>query len=282
MKNNYGGLKGEFCKIESSKVVILPVPYDKTSTWVKGADKGPQKLLEASQNMELYDIETESEVYQKGIHTAEPVTENSSPEKLVKEVEKRVKKYLKKDKLTVCLGGEHSISIGSIYAHSKHFENLTVLQIDAHADTRESYHGSKNNHACVMARAREVANIVQIGIRSMDSSELEKMDERKMFFMKDIVKDSNWMEKAIKQMTDKVYITIDLDAFDPSILPSTGTPEPGGFDWYTLLAFLKKVIKAKKLVGFDVVELAPNEQDKSSDFLAAKLVYKILSYHFHL
>jgi agmatinase len=262
-------------------VVVLPIPYDGTSTWVKGSDKGPEALLEASANMELYDIETNSEPYRIGIHTAAPVTSNSSPEALVEESKKRAIEILDKDKFLVTIGGEHSVSIGIIQAYAEKFEKLSVIQIDAHADLREQYEGSPNNHACVMARAKELCPIVQIGIRSMDVEENKNLNHSRVFWGHQISHNDSWMEEAIDMLTENVYLTIDLDGLDPSILPSTGTPEPGGLLWYQTLKFLKKLTDRKKLVGFDVVELCPNPSEKSSDFVAAKLVYKILAYRFN-
>ncbi len=277
---NYGDLPKQFTEESTAKVAILPVPYDGTSTWIKGADKGPEALLEASANMELYDIETDSEVYKIGIYTAPPVKVNKSPEAMVEAVRKKAESLLEKEKFLVTLGGEHSISIGVIQAHVKKFSNLSVLQIDAHTDLRSSYEGSKNNHACIMARAKEICPIVQVGIRSMDVGEKENLDPSRVFWAHKIVNSDDWMDQAIDLLTDNVYLTIDLDGFDPSIMPSTGTPEPGGLQWYPTLQFLKKLIERKNLVGFDVVELCPNPKERSSDFLATKLIYKLLSYKF--
>ncbi|MDF4220972.1 agmatinase [Maribacter huludaoensis] len=277
---NYAGISDEFAQLEKSKIILIPVPYDGTSTWGKGADKGPEAFLEASENMELYDIETDSEVYKQGIHLTEPVTENSSPEAMVNEVHNITKDFIKRNKFVTLFGGEHSISIGSIRAFNECFDNLTVLQIDAHADLRESYEGTKYNHACAVYEASQTTNLVQVGIRSMDVIEKTVMDEEKTFFAHDMVADEYWSDKVIEAMTDNVFITLDLDAFDPSIMPSTGTPEPGGLLWYETLEFLKQVFEDKNVVGFDIVELCPNKNDKSSDFLAAKLYYKMLSYKF--
>ena len=163
---NYGGLESEFTAYETAEIVVLPVPYDGTSTWLKGADKGPDAILEASANMELYDIETDSEVYTHGIATLEPVTEASSPEAMSQEVEKQVDKILTDKKFPVILGGEHSVSIGAFRAFAKHYDKFSVLQLDAHSDMRSEYEGSTHNHACVMARAKEVATVAQVGIRS--------------------------------------------------------------------------------------------------------------------
>ncbi|WP_340158540.1 agmatinase, partial [uncultured Maribacter sp.] len=270
----------EFAQLEKSKIILIPVPYDGTSTWGKGADKGPEAFLEASENMELYDIETDSEVYKQGIHLTEPITENSSPEAMVNEVHNITKDFIKRNKFVTLFGGEHSISIGSIRAFNECFDNLTVLQIDAHADLRESYEGTKYNHACAVYEASQTTNLVQVGIRSMDVIEKTVMDEEKTFFAHDMVADEYWSDKVIEAMTENVFITLDLDAFDPSIMPSTGTPEPGGLLWYETLEFLKQVFEDKNVVGFDIVELCPNKNDKSSDFLAAKLYYKMLSYKF--
>lgn len=276
----YAGIPEEFAKLDSSKIVLIPVPYDGTSTWQKGADKGPDAFLEASENMEVYDIETRTEVYKQGVFLADPILEKSSPEAMVDAVHQTVKKYIKKNKFVTVFGGEHSVSIGNIRAFHECFDNLTVLQIDAHADLRKSYQGSKCNHACALYEASQTTNLIQVGIRSMDVIETTVMDEEKTYFAHEMATDEFWTDSAIDQMTDNVYITIDLDAFDPSIMPSTGTPEPGGLFWYETLDFLKKVFEEKNVVGFDIVELCPNPNEKSSDFLAAKLYYKMLTYKF--
>ena len=276
----YAGIPEEFAKLEQAKVVLIPVPYDGTSTWQKGADKGPQAFLDASENMELYDIETDTEVYQQGVFLADAVTENSSPEAMVEAVHEATKKYIKKNKFVTIFGGEHSISIGTIRAFNEMYPNLTVLQLDAHADLRKEYEGSKCNHACAVYEASQTTNLIQVGIRSMDAIEKTVMDEEKTYFAHEMVEDSTWMDSAIDQMTDNVFITIDLDVFDPSIMPSTGTPEPGGLLWYETLDFLRQIFEEKNVVGFNIVELCPNKDEKSSDFLAAKLYYKMLSYKF--
>jgi agmatinase len=276
----YAGIPEELAKLEQAKIVLIPVPYDGTSTWQKGADKGPEAFLNASENMELYDIETDTEVYKQGVYLADAVTENSSPEAMVDAVHEATKRYIKKNKFVTIFGGEHSISIGTIRAFNEMYPSLTVLQLDAHADLRKSYEGSKCNHACAVYEASQTTNLIQVGIRSMDIIEKTVMDEDKTYFAHEMAVDDTWMDSAIDQMTDNVFITIDLDAFDPSILPSTGTPEPGGLLWYETLEFLKQVFEEKNVVGFDIVELCPNPKEKSSDFLAAKLYYKMLSYKF--
>jgi agmatinase len=277
---NYGGIPANLSDRQKSKITVIPVPYDETSTWIKGADKGPDAILEASANMELYDIETNSEVYLKGIYTAPAVTEKESPEKMVAAVKKVVSQHLEEDKFIVLLGGEHSVSIGSIQAFAEKFENLSILQIDAHSDLRNEYEGSKNNHACVMARARELCPIVQVGIRASDVTELNSIEPSRVFYGYTLRNNPKWMEQAIEKLTENVYITIDLDAFDPSIMPSTGTPEPGGMLYWEVLDFIKLVNEKRNITGFDVVELCPNENNKAPDFLATKLIYQILSYKF--
>jgi agmatinase len=276
----YAGIPQKYAALETSKIVLIPVPYDGTSTFQKGADKGPDAFLHASENMELYDIETESEVYKQGIYLADPVTEKSSPEAVVEAVHKITKENIIKNKFVTIFGGEHSMSIGTIRAFNECFEDLTVLHIDAHADLRKEYQGSKCNHACAVYEASQTTNLIQVGIRSMDVAETTVLDPEKTWFAHDMAKDEYWMDNVIEALGDNVFITFDLDAIDPSIMPSTGTPEPGGLFWYETLDFLKQVFSERNVVGFDIVELCPNEADKSSDFLAAKLYYKMLSYKF--
>jgi len=277
---NYGYLPEEYSDPENAGIVIIPVAYDGTSTWVKGADKGPEAIIEASANMELYDIETDSEVYKRGIFTERLIGGEISTSEMVEAVFDNVKYYLGKGKFTIVIGGEHSVSIGSVKAHAEKYDDLTILQLDAHTDLRDEYNGSKYNHACVMARAKEVCPIVQVGVRSMDIGEKDFIDSSRIFFAKDIYGKTDWIEKVIPKLSDNIYITIDLDVFDSSIMPSTGTPEPGGLLWYDVLALLKTVSTKKNVVGFDVVELCPDDRNKAPDFLAAKLIYKLLSYKF--
>ncbi|MHC4624163.1 MAG: agmatinase [Planctomycetota bacterium] len=277
---NFGDLPESYCTLSTAKAVIVPVPYDGTSTWLKGADKGPGAIIEASANMELYDIETDCEVYKQGVFTDESLPAESSPEKMVEAVRSKVEAYIKKNKFVVVLGGEHSVSVGAVLAHCGGDGDISVLQLDAHSDLRDEYDGSKYNHACVMARVRELAPIVQVGVRSMDSCEKEFINSQNTFFAKDICGGQGWIDSVLERLSDKVYITIDLDVFDISIMPFVGTPEPGGLLWYDVLALLRTVFEKRQVAGFDVVELCPNEHSKASDFLAAKLIYKLLSYKF--
>lgn len=276
----FGGLTGDYCSYNLSKIVVLPVPFDLTSTWIKGADRGPEAIIEASANMELYDIETDSEVYLQGIHTADPVLEDSS-KKMIEEVYSRVKSLLSDKKFVVSLGGEHSISIGAIKAHKEFFPNISVLHLDAHSDRRKTYLGDIFNHACVVSQIMEsVDDVVSVGVRSMDSSEKEFIDESRVFLAHQIHESRGWVRDVVALLSDCVYVTIDLDVFDSGIMPSTGTPEPGGLSWHQVNTLLKETAKKKNIVGFDVVELAPNENNKAPDFLAAKLVYRLLSERF--
>jgi agmatinase len=277
---NFGCLPQEYSAPEAASVAIVPVPYDGTSTWLKGADKGPQAIIEASANMELYDIETDSEVYRKGIFTDKPLEQKLSAEDMVGTVKERVRHHIQRGRFAVVIGGEHSVSIGSVMAHIDRYNDMTVLQLDAHCDLRDQYEGSKYNHACVMARIRELCPILQVGIRSMDSCEKESLDKTRVFFAEDIHNKTDWVNQVVAKLPQQVYITIDLDVFDPSIMPSTGTPEPGGLLWYEVLALLRAVCDQKNVVGFDVVELCPDRRNRAPDFMAAKLIYKLLSYKF--
>jgi agmatinase len=279
-KNNFGGLPQQYCRLDDAAIVIVPVAYDLTSTWLKGADKGPDAILEASANMELYDIETDTEVFLKGIFTAPTIKGRWRPEKMVEIVAENVAGYLARDKFNVVIGGEHSVSVGSVKAHAEKIGDFCVLQLDAHTDLRDEYEGSKYNHACVMARIKELCPVVQVGIRSMDRGEKKLLDKNRVFFAEDIYNKTNWIEKVVNKLSEMVYITIDLDVFDPSIMPSTGTPEPGGLLWYDVLKLIKRVSSRRTIVGFDVVEMCPNVQNKAPDFMAAKLIYKLLSYIF--
>jgi len=276
---NFGGNEVVYT-YDESEIIILPVPYDETSTWMRGADKGPDAILEASVNLEFYDIETSSEAHLKGINTVDPVLEKESPEKLVKAVYDRTLSLLNDKKFPVIIGGNHSVPIGAFRAYSEFYSDLTILQLDAHADLREEYEGSAFNHACAMARAREYAPVIQVGIRSMSVGEIPFADMDRMFFSHQLFCDKTLYSKALEKLTGNVYITIDLDVFDPSLMPSTGTPEPGGPEYFELMHFLREVIGKRNVVGFDVVELCPSASNKAPDFIAAKIIYQLLSYRF--
>jgi len=277
---NYAGVEEHWGAYERAKVLLQSIPYDGTSTWGKGADAGFEAFLEASENMELFDIETQSEVYQQGVNILDPIKEDSSPEAVFAAVYQKTQELLETGKYLSFFGGEHSISIGVIKAFYEKYDNLSVLQLDAHTDLRPEYHGSPYNHACAVYDASQNANLVQVGIRSMDIEEGQYIQPGNCFFAHEMYGHEKWMDDSIARLTDKVYLTIDLDAFDPSIMPATGTPEPGGMGWYETLKYLRRVFKEKDVVGFDIVELAPHSAHKASNFLAAKLYYKLLSYKF--
>lgn len=281
-EGHYGGLPSPFSDLEHSAVVILPVPFDLTTTYRHGTEKGPGALIEASRNLELYDIETKSEVYQVGIHTASPIEEESC-DLMRHSLYDQVKEFLRQDKFVVTLGGEHSISFAPIKAHAEKYPGLSVLQIDAHADLQDAYEGNPWSHASVMARVREIpeiSSITAVGIRSMSKEEAEVCDEKHTFFSHQLDREGKWIDQVVDQLESQVYITFDLDGFDSSLMPSTGTPEPGGLQWNQTMELLKKVAEKKEIVGLDIVELCPSAENHAPDYLAAKLVYKILSYHY--
>ncbi len=283
MKTNlqFGGLEDKYSSLDTASVWLQSIPYDGTSTWGKGADQAFEAFIDASENMELYDIETDSEVYKKGIHTLPELSLPSDPKQVYLHIKEHTKSLLKQDKFLTFLGGEHSISIGIIEAFSEQYEHLSVLQLDAHSDLRKDYMGTPYNHACAMHQANILTNLVQVGIRSMDSSEKQYVKPQNCFFAEDMYAQNDWMDESISLLTNQVYISIDFDVFDPSIMPATGTPEPGGLDWNTTIRYLRKVFAQKEVVGFDLVELAPIHDFKAPNFLAAKLYYKLLSYKYY-
>lgn len=259
--------------------VIIPVPYDGTSTWKKGADRAPEAVLEASQHIELFDVAIEAEPWQRGIAALEPITWDGRPEGLADELDPIVFDLIRSDKVPVIIGGDHSVSIGAIRGAARAVPGLSVLQIDAHADTRESYAGSAFNHACVMARAREWCPVVQVGIRAVDASERPGLDPDRTVYAHQVNgsdSEASWIDRAVSHLGDAVYVTVDVDGFDPSVVPATGTPEPGGLDWYQVNELLRRVARARTIVAFDVVELLPTPGQWASDFLVAKLIYRML------
>jgi len=280
MDKTFAGISTQFSDFSEAAVLLQSIAYDGTSTLGKGADKGFSAFLEAAENLELYDIETDSEVYRNGIHITEELNNFQSPKDMFQQSYQRTKELLSHNKFLTFFGGEHSISIGVIKAFYEHYENLTVLQLDAHADLRQVYQGTPYNHACALYDASKHCKLIQVGIRSMDVSEKDQAKDQHIFYAHQLNNNLNWKDESITLMSDKVYITFDLDAFDPCIMPSTGTPEPGGLLWYPTLQYLKKVFQQKNVVGFDLVELAPIKGLHAPQFLVAKLFYKMLSYKF--
>jgi N1-aminopropylagmatine ureohydrolase len=277
---NFGGIYPE-CSLRDALFVVVPVPYDLTSTYQPGSRRGPTAIIEASGNMELYDDELKKETYLCGIHTTMPVSVDArGPKNMINLVCKKIASIAVKDKIPVMLGGEHSISFGAVQALKKKYSKLTVLQIDAHADLRESYQESPYSHASVARRIAEICNLVQVGIRSMSEEEAKYLSRSsvKSYSADFILENNNWHEIICENLHGDVYVSIDLDVFDPSIMPSTGTPEPGGLYWNDVLRLLKTVSGSCRVRGFDVVELAPLSGIVAPDFMAAKLIYRFMGY----
>jgi len=278
------GLSPEESRYEDSAIVVLPVPFGGTVTYGRGTENGPEAMRVASCQVELFDEETRREPFRAGIHTAPPVDcAGVDPGTMVARVAERVERYLGDGKLVVTLGGEHSISPGATGPYSRRHPGLTIVHFDAHSDLRDSYLGSRHNHACAGARMREHARLVQIGIRSQSPEEREIIDrgEVETIFAHQM-QEGDWARDALSRIDagSPVYVTVDLDYFDPSIMPATGTPEPGGGQWYPTLRFLRELSEKASIVGFDLMELAPIPGLHAPDFLAARLIYKLLAYSF--
>jgi agmatinase len=277
---NFGGIYPE-CSLRDAKFVVIPVPYDLTSTYQSGSRRGPAAIIEASTNMELYDEELKKETYLAEINTTLPVAIDArGPKNMVNIVRKKISRIVKLNKIPVMLGGEHSITLGAVQAVIEKYPELTVLQFDAHADLRDTYQGSPYSHACVARRISEICPLVQVGIRSMSKEEGEFLPQSKVksYSADFVLEKENWAETVCKDLRGDVFITIDLDVFDPSIMPATGTPEPGGIYWKDILHLLKLVSASCNIRGFDVVELAPLPGVVAPDFMAAKLIYRTMGY----
>ncbi len=273
------GLNEPFSDYGKARFAVIPVPYEKTTSYGKGTANGPIAILEASRYMELYDEELDSNTAESGIATLKPVLSDDSPEALTEKLRSVCAKVLQDKKFPVVLGGEHSISLGMLLALKDYYKDVSVLQFDAHADLRDAYQGSKHSHACVMRRIREHAPAVQVGIRSFSDDEADNVKkERKNIFMAAEMHRRDCTQEIINRLGKNVFITFDVDAFDPSIMPSTGTPEPGGMGWYDVLDILRAVSKERNIVGFDAVELAPNPQTTAPDYTVARLVYRVMGY----
>ena len=278
---NFGGVDPAFPTYEEATFVVVPIPYDLTSTYQSGSRRGPHAILDASSHMELYDEELCKETYLAGIYTL-PFLESDArgPGEMVNVIRNAIAEVLSFDKIPVILGGEHSVSFGVVQAMKEKYPDISVLQLDAHADLRDYYQCSPYSHASVGRRISEVCPLVQAGIRSMSAGEAVFMNEGKVktFSAEYILEEHNWWETICEKLSDDVYITIDLDVLDPSVMPATGTPEPGGIYWKDLLRLVREVSKRCKVRGFDVVELSPIPGMVAPDFLSAKLVYRIMGY----
>ena len=281
----FGGSSLPYVDFEKAKAVIISAPYEGTVTYKKGTKNGPAAILEASAKMEFFDDELNVETYKIGMHTLPPLDIANLPvDNAVDEVYKVEKEVLKAGKLPVLIGGEHSVSIGAVKAVKEVVGDISVLQLDAHYDLRDDWEGVRNNHACVARRIQEMTPLVQLGVRSLSKEEKDFLSGQnnvtRTISAYDMLTDLLWDKKILDALKEKVYVTIDLDVFDPSLMPAVGTPEPGGLSWYLVLDILRMVAQQKDIVGFDVVELAPIEGNISSDFTASKLIYRMLGYIF--
>ncbi len=280
MTKNFLGIDEEYSSIEYSKYVILPVPYEATTSYGSGTQKGPQAIIDASQYVELFDEGLDIEIYKSGIHTARSIVFLGSVKEDFENISNTFRHYLKQNKFVIGIGGEHSISLPIYKAYHDIYENLSVLQFDAHSDLRDEYERTRFSHACVMKRIyEENPNIVQVGIRSQCMEEADFIKEKKIdTFYAYNLKKTGLNETIIDNLNQNIYITIDVDFFDPAIMPSTGTPEPGGFLWDETIDFLKKVFKKRNVVGLDVVELSPITNLPAPNFMVAKLIYKLIGF----
>jgi len=283
---NFGGIDDEqYSSFEAARILVLPVSYEGTVSFGTGTGDGAMAIVEASRNMELYEEETGSEVYKLGIHTLDEFAPRDTPDEMMDSLYHYTKELLDSGKFLCMLGGEHSVSGPVIKAHAEKYHDLSVLQIDAHADLRDTYDGTPHSHASIMARVVKDMRIpsVQVGIRSISSDEARSLGSglpTKIFWAKDIVGKTAWIEDAVNSLTENVYLTIDIDGLDPSLVPTTGTPEPGGLGWYETLALIRTLARKRRVVGMDLVEFSKTDNSDAPAFLCSKLVYKSLSYVF--
>ncbi|MBI4552396.1 MAG: agmatinase [Candidatus Latescibacteria bacterium] len=278
---NFGGLPAERSQYETARVALLPVPYDATVSYAVGTRNGPQAILDASRNVELFDEELLTDISAVGIATLPPVIpDTGGPERMVERLHEVARSIAGDGKLLGMLGGEHTLTVGSVRAAAEHHPGLSVLQIDAHLDLRDAYEGTPYNHACAMRRLCDLVPIVPVGIRNVSEEEYAYLRATGVepFYAHALHGHTQWIDAVVERLTDPVYITVDLDGLDPSIMPAVGTPEPGGLDWYQTIALLRQVCSRRRVVGFDVVELCPIPGLHAPDFLAARLVYKLIGY----
>jgi len=274
---NFAALPDEYAAYDRARVVILPVPYDSTASGWVGSREGPRAIVDASEMMELYDIGIGSEPYRVGIHTLPELAFHAGgPEAMVDRIEEVVGELLDDGKFVVTLGGEHTVAVGAVRAHAKRAPSLSVLAFDAHADLRDSYMDTPYSHACTLRRALESAPVVQVGLRSAEREEHDLIRERGLPFYSPQELRAAGVESIADQLGDTVYITFDLDAFDPSQVAAVGTPEPGGLLWDEVSELLAAVASRRRIVGFDVTELAPSLGPRANAQLAAKLTYRII------
>jgi len=275
----FAGLAPPYSDLGQARVVVLPVPYDGTSEWRCGSRHGPQAIIDASQYLELYDLESDREIFKVGISTlpeVEPLL--SSPENMLDRVYRVIKDLVQLEKLVVLLGGEHSLSLAAVRAFKEAFPRLSVLQLDAHADLRDEYLGTRYGQACVMRRIFELCPVSQVGVRSLSREEKQFLTQNRLtpFYMSDLASNTASTGRIVDSLSEDVYITIDVDVLDPSIMPAVGTPEPNGMAWRQVLDIVELVARQKHVVGFDLMEFCPEEGPGSCSFLLAKLAYKII------
>jgi len=287
LPHNFLGLDEASSDFATAKAVILPVPYESTTSYGGGTAHGPRGILEASRYIELYDQELDGEPWEVGIATMPSLSlTRAGAEAAIAELRQAYDAILDQgDRFVIMLGGEHSITSAPVLAWADRLEErVSVLQIDAHTDLRPEYEGSEFSHASVMARVMDRVDIVAVGIRAMTRAEREvaraRPDNIRIFFADDIHSGDSWIDAVLAALGDTVYLTFDVDGLDPSLVPSTGTPEPGGLTWYPVMKLLRRVFREKRVVAADVVELAPNPANPAPDFLVARLVYKLIGYRF--
>jgi agmatinase len=281
--NNFMALPPSLSDYKRARAVILPVPYESTLSYRPGTKLGPRAIIEASRNVETLDLELDCEPCAAGIHTLDELEPDMrGPELMVARVREAVRPLIKDRKFVIMLGGEHSLTTGAVRAFAEKFRNLSVLQIDAHLDLRDEYEGTPFNHASVMRRVAEICPIVQVGIRSGCADEWAFAGKKGLrpYLAHEIHGRTDWMEEAAARLTERVFVTIDLDGLDPSVVPAVGTPEPGGLGWFETLKFLRTVFERREVVGADVMELSPLPGSVQGDFAAAKLAYKLIGYKF--
>ncbi len=282
---SFGGIPDKYATWKSSSFVVIPFPIDLTTTYVTGTRNGPGAIIEASGHMELFDEENKIEPYRAGIFVSTEIPMlTTGPIAMLKELEKRMKAVMRAGKFPILLGGEHSGTCGAVSALKKKYEDLTILQFDAHADLRDTYLGTQWNHACVGRRIVDSgAKLVQVGVRSISEEEdrfLRKSETVKTFYASEVRDNLADVTRGIvSSLSGNVYISIDLDVFDPGIMPAVGTPEPGGLDWFEVVDILRDVMRSDcNIVGFDIMELSPLPGIVAPDFLAAKLCYRMMGW----
>jgi len=282
LPHNFLALPEEFSHWKGSKIVVLPVPYGGEPVWQAGAEKGPDAIIEASKNMDPYDEVLKQNTAMNIIHTGKPV-EGKTPEDVIRKLRDKVTLVAGAKKFPVIIGGDHSITPGAVSALKEYYPDLSVLQLDAHADLWDKYKGSANSPACVMTNIRKMkVPAVQVGIRSLSEDEAELIEKHKydVFYAHEMKDCKDWQEKALKGLNNDVYITLDLDVLNPSIMPATGTPEPGGMLWDEITEFLELVFKRRNIIGCDITELCPIKGLAAPDYLAAKLAYRVMGFKF--